>query len=303
MIITTRGKTIMFEGVFSALITPFRDGRVDTDALERLIEYQIEGGINGVVPCGTTGESATLDHAEHMSVINSTVEIVNGRVPVIAGTGSNSTTESITLTRFAKEAGASGALLITPYYNKPTQEGLYRHYRAIAEAADLPLILYNVPGRTVVDLEESTVVRLSKRPNIVAIKEATANMERASRIHHACGNEMALISGDDATFFPFLAVGGRGVISVSANVAPVQMSALWQAWKKGDLIAARREHERLLELHQLLFVETNPIPIKAAMAMAGMIRNELRLPMTVLSEARRGPLAEMLRGFDLTISE
>ncbi len=289
----------MFEGVFSALITPFKDGRIDSAALERLIDHQIDGGVNGIVPCGTTGESATLDHDEHKTVIRDTIEIVNGRVPVIAGTGSNATAESIDLTRFAKEVGADGALLITPYYNKPTQEGLYQHYKAVTDSVDLPLVLYNVPGRTALAMDESTVNRLSKLPNIVAIKEATANMELASRLHRDCDGALTLISGDDATFYPFLAVGGQGVISVSANVAPVQMSALWQTWNNGDVAAARRTHEQLLELHQLLFVETNPIPVKAAAAMMGLCGPELRLPLTPMDGAHEPALRRALANLGL----
>ncbi|MBF0136862.1 MAG: 4-hydroxy-tetrahydrodipicolinate synthase [Magnetococcus sp. DMHC-1] len=289
----------MFEGVICALITPFRDGRVDGQSMRRLIEYQISQGVQGIVPCGTTGESATLSHDEHREVIRLCLEYVNGRVPVIAGTGSNSTTESINLTRFAREAGASGALLITPYYNKPTQNGLVAHYRAVAEAVDIPLVLYNVPGRTAVDMQAETVARLAELPNIVAVKEATANMERASTIRALCGDKIALLSGDDATFMPFLAIGGRGVISVSANVAPGRMVAIYKHWRAGASKESLREHDALLPLNQKLFCETNPIPIKAAAHMLGLSGPEIRLPLTPMSENHREPLQRILRNLGL----
>ncbi|MBF0357549.1 MAG: 4-hydroxy-tetrahydrodipicolinate synthase [Magnetococcales bacterium] len=289
----------MFEGVYSALITPFTNGRFDQEAFARLVEYQLEQGICGVVPCGTTGESATLSHEEHKEVIRFCVELVAGRVPVIAGTGSNATAESIELTKFAKEVGADGALLITPYYNKPTQEGLYQHYKAVANAVDLPIVLYNVPGRTALDMDASTIIRLAEISNIVAVKEATANMERASIIHKQCGDGLTLISGDDATFLPFLAVGGGGVISVCANIVPRAMVALWRAWKSGDWATAHRYHQNLLDLNGLLFCETNPIPIKAAINMMGLCGPELRLPLTELSEESRGPLREAMEALEL----
>ncbi len=289
----------MFEGVYSALVTPFADGGLDRDAMARLVEYQIEKGISGLVPCGTTGESATMTHDEHKEVIRFCVELAAGRVPVIAGTGSNATRESIELTRFAGEAGADGALLIAPYYNKPTQEGLYRHYKAVADAVDIPIILYNVPGRTALDMTADTVARLSEVANIVGIKEATANMERASIIHKRCGEAMTLISGDDATFLPFLAVGGKGVISVSANIATAAMVGLWRAWQSGDYVTAHRHHQELLDLHGLLFCETNPIPIKAAVNMMGLCSPELRLPLTPLAEENREPLRRAMEELNL----
>jgi 4-hydroxy-tetrahydrodipicolinate synthase len=289
----------MFEGVFSALITPFTDGVLDRKALARLVEYQIEQGITGIVPCGTTGESATLSHDEHKEVIRFCVELAAGRVPVIAGTGSNATGESIALTKFAKEVGADGALLITPYYNKPTQEGLYQHYKAVADAVDMPIVLYNVPGRTAIDMEADTIVRLAEISNIVAVKEATANMERVSIIHKQCGDDMTLISGDDATFLPFLAVGGKGVISVSANIATAAMVGLWQAWTSGDWATAHRHHQNLLDLNGLLFCETNPIPIKAAANMLGFCGPELRLPLTPLTAKNQQPLRQAMEELNL----
>ncbi|HIJ85587.1 MAG: dihydrodipicolinate synthase [Magnetococcales bacterium] len=273
----------MFKGVYTALITPFKDGGVDWDALGRLIENQVKAGLAGVVPCGSTGESATLNHEEHRSVIRFCVERVQKRIQVIAGTGSNATQESIDLTRFARDVGADGALIITPYYNKPGQEGLVRHYTQIAESVDIPVVLYNVPGRTAVDMTADTVVRLAKVKGIVAIKEATANMERAAIIHQRCGARMTLLSGDDATFLPFLAVGGQGVISVSANIAPSHVKGVWEAWSQGNYHLALSRHEQLLDLNRFLFCETNPIPVKAAAAMLGLCTPEIRLPLTPLT--------------------
>ncbi|MBF0419096.1 MAG: 4-hydroxy-tetrahydrodipicolinate synthase [Magnetococcales bacterium] len=274
----------MFKGVYTALITPFKDGGIDWDALGRLLDDQVEAGVSGVVPCGTTGESATLDHDEHRQVIQFCVERVQKRLHVVAGTGSNSTRESIALTRHARDVGANGALIITPYYNKPGQEGLVRHYTQIAEAVDIPIVLYNVPGRTAVDMTADTVIRLSQVKGIVGIKEATANMERAAVIHQRCGTAMALLSGDDATFLPFLAVGGQGIISVTANIAPRLMVGVWQAWQQGDVGLARSRHEQLLDLNRILFCETNPIPVKAAAAMLGLCSEEIRLPLTPLAK-------------------
>ncbi|MBF0110602.1 MAG: 4-hydroxy-tetrahydrodipicolinate synthase [Magnetococcales bacterium] len=284
----------MFKGVYTALITPFRNDVVDWEALERLLEDQVASGIAGVVPCGTTGESATLTHEEHRGVIRFCVEKIRKRCQVIAGTGSNATRESIDLTRFARDAGADGALLITPYYNKPGQEGLWRHYTAIAAAIDLPLILYNVPGRTAVDMSADTVARLSRVQGIVAIKEATGNMERAAVLHQCCGPDFSLISGDDATFLPFLAVGGQGVISVTANIAPRRVNGVWNAWQQGDPVLARQRHEKLLDLNRYLFLETNPIPIKAAAAMLGWCSGEMRLPLTELAADHRRRLRDTL---------
>ncbi|MBF0134513.1 MAG: 4-hydroxy-tetrahydrodipicolinate synthase [Magnetococcales bacterium] len=275
---------MMFKGVYTALITPFKDGSVDWDALGRLLDNQIKSGIAGVIPCGSTGEAATLSHEEHRSVIRFCVERVNKRIHVIAGTGSNSTRESVELTRHAHEAGADGALIITPYYNKPTQEGLVQHYTKIAESVDFPVVLYNVPGRTAVDMTADTVVRLAQVKGIVGIKEATANLERAAVIHQRCGDRMTLLSGDDATFLPFLAVGGHGVISVTANIAPGHVLGVWDAWQQGDVTLARMRHEKLLDINRFLFCETNPIPIKAAAAMLGLCTPEIRLPLTPLTQ-------------------
>ncbi len=289
----------MFKGAFTALVTPFKNGKVDEDALRGIIKFQIDEGIEGLVPCGTTGESATLTHEEHKRVVEVTIDAASGRVPVIAGTGSNSTDETIALTRHAKEAGADGALLITPYYNKPTQEGLYRHYKAVARAVDIPIILYNVPGRTAVDMRPETVARLSEISNIVGIKEATASMEQASWVRARCSGNFALLSGDDATVLPFLAIGGTGVISVVSNVMPKEMVGLCKAWAEGDLEEARRLHYRMLPLSEVLFAETNPIPVKEAVHLLGLMSEEIRLPLTRLSKENREALRNVMKNLKL----
>jgi 4-hydroxy-tetrahydrodipicolinate synthase len=285
----------MFKGAYTALITPFKDGAIDEKALRDIVEFQISEGINGLVPCGTTGESATLTHEEHKRVIEITIDAASGRVPIIAGTGSNSTEETITLTRHAKEAGASGALLITPYYNKPTQEGLYLHYKAVAEAVDIPIILYNVPGRTALNMLPETVARLSEIENIVGLKEATADMEQASWIKAKCPDDFALLSGDDASLLPFLSVGGCGVISVVSNVSPKDMAGLCKAWADGDIDSATKLHYKLLPLAGVMFCETNPIPVKEAVHMMGLMTKELRLPLTRLSSEDRAKLGAVMK--------
>ncbi|MEO5377497.1 MAG: 4-hydroxy-tetrahydrodipicolinate synthase [Magnetococcus sp. DMHC-6] len=293
-----------FNGVMTALITPFKENGVDWMALDRLIDFQIDQGIHGIIPCGTTGESATLSHEEHRQVIRYVVERVHGRIPIIAGTGSNSTYETIELTQSARQAGADGALLITPYYNKPTQEGLYQHYKAVSDAVpELPLVLYNVPSRTSISLELNTIQRLSQLDNIVSIKEATANMEFASKIKMACQDRLTLLSGDDATFLPFLAIGGHGVISVATNVAPAWMVNIWEAWHRGDWNTARNTHEALLKLNGLLFCETNPIPVKAAAEMLGLCGGDIRLPLTPLSHAHRDKLRQALTELGLIVQK
>ncbi|MEW6487593.1 MAG: 4-hydroxy-tetrahydrodipicolinate synthase [Thermodesulfobacteriota bacterium] len=289
----------MFRGTITALVTPFRDGRVDEDAYRQLIDWQIEQGVSGVVPCGTTGESATLSHEEHNRVIDIAVEEAQGRVAVIAGTGSNSTAEAVRLTRHAKEAGADGALLITPYYNKPTQEGLYRHYRAVAEEARFPLVLYNVPGRTGVNLLPETVARLAELPEVVGIKEATGDLKQVSDVLEKCGDRLAVLSGDDFTVLPLLALGGQGVISVLSNVVPADVAAMVSAFAAGDLARARELHYRTMPVARALFLETNPIPVKAALALLGRIGPELRLPLSPLQEGNAAKLAAVLRDYGL----
>jgi 4-hydroxy-tetrahydrodipicolinate synthase len=289
----------MFKGSIVAIVTPFHKGRIDEKTLGDLIEWHIGSGTGAIVPCGTTGESATLDYEEHYRVIEITVKAVNKRVPVIAGTGANSTDETIMITRKAKELGADAALLVSPYYNKPTQEGLYRHYKAVADAVDIPQVLYNVPGRTAVNILPATVARLAEVRNIVAIKEATGDMRQVSEVIRLCGDRMAVISGDDFTTLPLLALGGKGVISVSANVAPREVSEMCRLWDTGDYEGARKLHFRLEPVNSAMFIETNPIPAKTALALMGKIREEFRLPLCEMSEANREKLRKTLKDFGL----
>lgn len=283
-----------FEGVITALVTPFRDDAIDEPALRRLVDEQIAAGVDGLVPVGTTGESPTLTADEHIRVIKIVVDAAKKRVPVIAGTGSNSTREAIELSQAARQVGADGLLLVTPYYNRPGQEHLYRHFKAVVEAVPLPTVLYNVPGRTACDLLPETVARLCELPQIVAIKEATASVLRASQIIARVGDRLAVLSGDDAAAFPLYALGARGVISVVSNVAPAQMSAMWDAAAAGDWPRARELHYKLLPLGEGLFVEANPIPVKAALAMMGKITEEIRPPLYPLASAHREKLRAML---------
>jgi len=284
----------MFQGSIVAIVTPFKKGKVDEKALADLIEWHIAQGTNGIVPCGTTGESATLDYKEHYRVVEITVKTVNKRVPVIAGTGANSTDETIMITKQAKKSGASAALLVSPYYNKPTQEGLYRHYKAVAESVDIPIVLYNVPGRTAVNILPSTVARLAEIENIVAIKEATGDMKQVSEVIRLCGNRITVISGDDFTTLPLLALGGKGVISVSANVAPKDVSMMCSLWLKGQHDRARAIHYKLEPLNTAMFIETNPIPVKTALAMMGKIHEEFRLPLCEMYPANKDKLRKIL---------
>jgi 4-hydroxy-tetrahydrodipicolinate synthase len=289
----------MFTGSLVAIVTPFRRGKVDERALAELIEWQIAKGTNGIVPCGTTGESATLSHDEHNRVIELTVEVVNRRVPVIAGTGSNSTEEAITLTRHAKQAGADGALLITPYYNKPTQEGLYRHYKAVAEAVDLPLVLYNIPGRTGVNMLPATIARLAAINTIVGVKEGSGSVQQASDIVQMCGDRLTVLAGDDSLTLPMMAVGGQGVITVTANIMPAEMAELVKAFADGRVADARRIHFSLSPLFAALFFETNPIPVKEALGMMGKIDPELRLPLCPMAQDTREKLTRALKDASL----
>ncbi len=289
----------MFTGSLVALVTPFANGKVDYDSLEKLVEFQINSGTNGLVPCGTTGESPTLSTKEHKEVIKFVVKQAAGRIPVIAGTGSNCTEEAIELTAFAKEAGADATLQVSPYYNKPSQEGMYQHFKAIADAVDLPIILYNIPGRCVVNMEVDTIVRLAAHKNIVAIKEATGKIDQASAISiSGCG--LTILSGDDSLTLPLAAVGGQGVISVVANIVPVDVRKMTDAIAAGDFIEARKWHDKLFRMGSaLLGLSTNPIPIKAAMAMLGMCQEELRLPMVPLDDAARIRLSAVLKDYGL----
>jgi 4-hydroxy-tetrahydrodipicolinate synthase len=273
----------MLEGILTALVTPFRDGAVDEEALRRLIERQIEAGINGLVPCGSTGESATLSYAEHHRVVEITVAATAGRVPVFAGTGSNSTQEAIDFTNHAKRAGADGALLLSPYYNKPTQEGIYQHYQAVAQATGFPLVIYNIPGRTASNIAPETIGRLAGIENVVGVKESSGDLDQIAHVVACCPPDFSVVSGDDSLALPLMSVGGKGVISTSSNVAPVEMASLIRSFAKGDAAKAREIHHQLLPLFDALFCETNPIPVKAALAELGLCGGEIRLPLTPLT--------------------
>jgi 4-hydroxy-tetrahydrodipicolinate synthase len=284
-----------FQGSLVAMVTPFRDGRVDEAKLRELVEFHVTNGTDGLVPCGTTGESPTLSHEEHRRVVEVVIEAARGRIPVVAGTGSNSTVEAIELTVHAAKVGASGALLVSPYYNKPTQQGLYEHFRAIAEAApELPLLVYNIQGRTAVNVETDTLAKLARLPNIVGVKEASGNLDQMTSVVLACGPDFTMLSGDDSLTLPLMAVGGRGVISVLANLLPREVAELTHAALDGDWKRAREIHWRLFPVCRGMFIETNPIPVKEAMAMLGMIRAEWRLPMCAMSSANRDRLRNVL---------
>ncbi|MFQ5416300.1 MAG: 4-hydroxy-tetrahydrodipicolinate synthase [Myxococcota bacterium] len=289
----------MFDGVSTALVTPFRRGEIDESALRELVEDQIAAGIEGLVPCGSTGESATMSHAEHRRVVEITVAAAGGRVPVLAGTGSNNTREAVELTRFAKEAGADGALLISPYYNKPTQEGIVAHFEEVARQTDFPLVIYNIPGRTASNLLPATLARLADIPQVVGVKEASGDLVQVSEVVARCPDDFTVLAGDDALTLPILSVGGRGVISVSTNVAPGEMLGLVNAWRGGDVDGARAAHQRLLPFFDALFCETNPIPVKAAVALLGRIGDEIRLPLTEITPRNRERLKVVLKELGL----
>jgi len=289
----------VFEGVFTALITPMRDGAVDERALHELVELQIAAGVDGIVPCGSTGEAATLSHAEHRRVIEVVVAASRGRVQVLAGTGSNSTTEAIALTRHAKEAGADGALLISPYYNKPTQDGVVAHYAAIARETAFPLVVYNIPGRTASNLLPATFARLAEIEQIVGVKESSGDLNQMAHLIANVPDSFVVLAGDDWATLPLLSIGGRGVISTTSNVAPSEMVSLVRAFRAGDLVRARDVHYRLLPLFDALFCETNPIPVKAAVAMRGLCRDDIRLPLTPLTAPNRERLQVVMKDLGL----
>jgi 4-hydroxy-tetrahydrodipicolinate synthase len=276
----------MFEGVHTALITPFRQGGIDEEALRAHVERQIEAGIDGLVPCGSTGESATLSHVEHRQVVEIVIDAAAGRVPVIAGTGSNSTREAIEFTAHARDAGAEGALLLSPYYNKPTQDGIYAHYATIAQETGLPLVVYNVPGRTASNIEPDTLARRARLPGIVAVKEASGDLEQMAHIIAKSPPDFAVLSGDDSLTLPVLSIGGKGVVSTSSNVAPRQVLDLVRSFSSGDVARARSRHYELLPLFDSLFCETNPIPLKAACTALGWCDGEIRLPLTKIDDAK-----------------
>ena len=287
----------MLRGSMTAIVTPFKDGIVDEKAFKGLIEFQIKNGTNAIVPCGTTGESATLSYEEHERVIELAIEQVNGRIPVITGTGSNSTAETIMLTKHAERSGADAVLLITPYYNKPTQEGLYQHYRRVAEEADILIILYNVPGRTGVNMLPETVARLSEIKNIIGIKEATGSLQQISDTIEMTRKGFLVLSGDDFITLPLLSIGGHGVISVTSNIVPKEVGRMCHAFFDGNMEKAKKLHYKLQPLHRAMFLETNPIPVKTALAMMGKIEEEFRLPLVRMGELNRKKLEKALTGF------
>jgi 4-hydroxy-tetrahydrodipicolinate synthase len=289
----------MLKGAFTAIVTPFKNGQLDEKAYRELIEFQIKGGIHGIVPCGTTGESPTLSHAEHKRVVETCIDQVKKRVPVIAGTGSNNTAEAIELTKHAEAAGADYALMITPYYNKPTQEGLYQHYKTVTSQTKIPIVVYNVPGRTSLNLLPETMARLATLPNIVGLKDATGDLKQGAKTLELCGDKITVLSGDDFTTFPLLCVGGMGVISVVSNVVPGDMAGMCNAFFKGDLAEARRLHFKMWPLVEAMFFETNPVPVKAAVKMMGKITGEVRQPLCPLAAANEEKLRQVMQKYGL----
>jgi 4-hydroxy-tetrahydrodipicolinate synthase len=289
----------MFSGAIVAIVTPFKNGKVDEETLRRLIEFQIANGTDGIVPCGTTGESSTLSHEEHDRVIEITIDAVEKRVPVIAGTGSNSTDEALRLTKHAHEAGADGALMVCPYYNRPTQEGLYQHFKIIAESVPIPIVPYNIPGRTGVNLMPETVARLSKISNIVGIKEASGSLKQMQDVISLCDKDFDVLSGDDFFTLPLLLLGGKGVISVISNVAPADMASMVDAFAGGDIRRARQLHNKMVPLVDALFLETNPVPVKAALAMMGKISYDVRLPLYKMSDSNYEKLKSAMKNYRL----
>jgi 4-hydroxy-tetrahydrodipicolinate synthase len=289
----------MFKGSLVAIVTPFVNGKLDEKRFNSLLEFQIKNGTSGIVPCGTTGESATLSLKEHERVVEITVQTVAGRVPVIAGAGSNNTAEAIRLTRYAKSAGADGVLLISPYYNKPTQKGIYLHFKAIAEEVDIPIVLYNIASRTGINIEPDTVAKLAQIKNIVAIKEASGNLSQMAQIVKVCGDNIALISGDDALTLPVLSIGGIGVISVVANIVPAQTAQLIKLFEDGKIKEAREVYYQLLPLVKAMFIETNPGPVKQALGMMGLVKPELRLPLSPMLPDNEEKLRQVLKKYGL----
>jgi len=289
----------MFKGAIVAIVTPFKNGEIDEKALRDLIEFQIDQGTDGIVPCGTTGESATLSHEEHDRVIEITIDAARKRVPVIAGTGSNSTVEAMRLTKHAYEAGADGVLVVAPYYNRPTQEGLYQHYKTLAESIPIPIIPYNIPSRTGVNILPETVARLSKIDNIVGIKEASGSLKQMNDVIQLCDDSFSVLSGDDFFTLPLLTLGGKGVISVISNVAPSDMAGLVDAFEAGDMRKARALHNKMVPLIDVLFIETNPTPVKAALALMGKMQDDVRLPLYRMTEANQDRLRQVMQNYGL----
>jgi 4-hydroxy-tetrahydrodipicolinate synthase len=289
----------MFKGAIVAIVTPFKNGQVDEETYRKLIEFQIVNGTDGIVPCGTTGESSTLSHEEHDRVIAIAIDAAKKRVPVIAGTGSNSTDEALRLTRHAYEAGADGALMVCPYYNRPTQEGLYQHYKLIAESVPIPIIPYNIPGRTGVNMLPETVARLSRISNIVGIKEASGSLKQMQDVISLCGDDFDVLSGDDFFTLPLLLIGGKGVISVISNIAPADMANMIDAFEAGNIKQARKLHDKMVSLIDALFIETNPVPVKAALSMMGKIGYEVRLPLYKMSDSNYEKLKKVMSDYGL----
>ena len=289
----------MFKGAMVAIVTPFKNDQIDEKALRELIEFQIDNGTDAIVPCGTTGESATLTHEEHDRVIEITIDAAKKRVPVIAGTGSNNTAEALRLTKHAYEAGADGALIVCPYYNRPTQEGLYQHFKTIAESVPIPILPYNIPSRTGVNLIPEMVAKLAKIKNIVGIKEASGSIKQMSDVINLCDRDFAVLSGDDIFTLPLMAMGGTGIISVISNVAPADMAGLVDAFAAGDMILAKALHHKMSALIDALFIEVNPIPVKAALALMGKIKYEYRLPLCKMAEANFEKLKKVMVNYGL----
>jgi len=290
----------MIHGSIVAIVTPFNNGNIDDDAFKELIEFQIENGTHGIVPCGTTGESPTLSHEEHEYVIELTVKAVKKRIPVVAGTGSNSTLEAIRLTKFAEKVGADAALLVVPYYNKPTQEGLFLHFKKIASEVEIPLLLYNIPGRSGINMNPETIARLSRDcTNIIGVKEASGSIQQASKILYLCGMDFVLLSGEDALNFPLLSIGGKGFITVAANVAPRDVSELYNMFIKGEINQSRELHYKLHPLNEAMFLETNPIPVKAALSLMGKVKSECRLPLSRINDINLEKLKSTLQEYSL----
>ena len=289
----------MFKGAITAIVTPFKNGQLDEAAYRELIEFQVKSGIHGIVPCGTTGESPTLSHAEHKRVVETCIDQVKKRVVVIAGSGSNNTAEALELTKHAQAAGADAALMITPYYNKPTQEGLYQHYKTVASQTKIPIVVYNVPGRTSVNLLPETVARLAEFPNIVGLKDATGDLKQGCKTLELCGDKITVLSGDDFTTLPLMCMGGMGVISVVSNVVPADMAGMCNAFFKGDLAKARELHYKMWPLIEAMFIETNPVPAKTAVKMMGKITGEVRQPLCLMSEANENKLRQVMQKYGL----
>ena len=289
----------MFSGSMVALVTPFKDGGVDWQSLEGLIDFHLQNGTHGIVPCGTTGESATLSHKEHDEVIRAVIKAVNKKVPVIAGTGSNSTDEAVRLTREAEKSGADGALMISPYYNRPTQEGIYQHYKKVASEVGIPIIVYNIPGRTGSKIEPETLARMAELKNVAGVKEATGSVDQAIDVIRLCGDRLAVYSGEDSLIFSLMALGGKGVISTVANVAPKETSQLASACLEGKWQMGRELQFKLMPLIRAVFLETNPIPLKTALALMGKCGGDLRLPLTPMAEGNVKKLARAMRDFGI----